>query len=477
MIEDDRILSCKNVSNAIKKRYDLPDKKKEKASENIPSSVSYVLNSLGWDKPKDEIRNRPVSAHVFKKILKDYESSLSMYEELRYIQAKDSQYIDTGHIGTNNTSLSATFELPKGINKIQSISILGARPTASSNMFILQSFGNLNQGFSYFYKTQNIVPGTVVSEGVPYHLNAAYYQWYMDSVRKALFNSSGTLNTEKPLYLFTYNEMGSPAEITDIRFYDCKIYEFDTDASNEMLKRDFVPARRKSDNAVGMLDMVTSIFYENKGTGEFIAGPSIVPNEYIRLEYLSMNGKQYFDTEIVANQNFSARFTIQGDETTGKYAIFGARQYSGSGSTYSKAFGLWVVSGNKFRYDYSTNGTNMTYIKYTQKRDYECNKNLMFSNGHLIILNNTATFTTPYTVLIGATYGNSSDSDSNGVNNYRYSGKLYRFKLYNESVLVGDFVPVIKNGEVGLFETVNQKFHPNLGSGTCTAGPKLWYRG
>lgn len=44
---------------------------------------------------------------------------------------------------------------------------------------------------------------------------------------------------------------------------------------NDVLVRDYIPCRRKSDSSVGMYDLVTNTFFANAGTGEFVAGPEI----------------------------------------------------------------------------------------------------------------------------------------------------------------------------------------------------------
>ena len=53
-----------------------------------------------------------------------------------------------------------------------------------------------------------------------------------------------------------------------IDWYSFKIWKGDT------LLRDFVPCYRKSDNVLGMYDIVEGEFYTNSGTGQFLAGPN-----------------------------------------------------------------------------------------------------------------------------------------------------------------------------------------------------------
>ena len=53
-------------------------------------------------------------------------------------------------------------------------------------------------------------------------------------------------------------------------------------SNNGIIKRDFIPCYRKSDNVAGLYDLVNNTFYTNQGTGNFIVGP-IKENESISL--------------------------------------------------------------------------------------------------------------------------------------------------------------------------------------------------
>ena len=56
----------------------------------------------------------------------------------------------------------------------------------------------------------------------------------------------------------------------------------------------------------------------------------------------------------------------------------------------------------------------------------------------------------------------------------RYDCKIYGIKIYNGNNLVRNFVPVriIDNNEPGLFDTVNNKFYSNMGTGKFEIGEK-----
>ena len=114
-----------------------------------------------------------------------------------------------------------------------------------------------------------------------------------------------------------------------------KIYYFKIYVNN-VLVRNFVPAKRKSDNVLGLYDLVNNAFYTNAGTGTFTAGHivdvSVNPigsgtigietsgnntiltananagyefenwtlDGYTQLEYIQSSGTQYIDTGIIA---------------------------------------------------------------------------------------------------------------------------------------------------------------------------------
>ena len=68
------------------------------------------------------------------------------------------------------------------------------------------------------------------------------------------------------------------------QIFRVKIYDY---LDNGNLIRDFVPAVRDSDGAVGMYDIVNDVFYTNAGTGEFTANDN---NGEIIATYAKVNG-------------------------------------------------------------------------------------------------------------------------------------------------------------------------------------------
>ena len=85
---------------------------------------------------------------------------------------------------------------------------------------------------------------------------------------KASNNLSATFTNPYTLPLFAMSYAGSVRFIPHI---DCERITF---YLNNNIVRNFIPAKRNSDNVVGMYDSITNRFFTNAGTGTFIAGPA-----------------------------------------------------------------------------------------------------------------------------------------------------------------------------------------------------------
>ncbi|MBQ6011811.1 MAG: hypothetical protein IJL23_01695, partial [Alphaproteobacteria bacterium] len=89
---------------------------------------------------------------------------------------------------------------------------------------------------------------------------------WVDGVQIGSYTNITNFTTPYSLVVFGGNT-GSPVGSSGIRIYALSIKE------NDSLKRNFIPARRNSDNVVGMYDTVSKTFFTNAGTGSFVAGP------------------------------------------------------------------------------------------------------------------------------------------------------------------------------------------------------------
>ena len=194
----------------------------------------------------------------------------SEYQQLEYIQNSGKEYIDTGIIPTNNTSVDITYQTDR-INASQYI--IGSRETTNSVI----GYGiNGSQSRSDWSVLLNGTTSTPMYSNVERNSNKWRIQlniengtgtWELTDLDE---NSTTVIDvTNKqviattPLNLFAFHTSNIHPSL---KVYECKIYE------NKTLVRHFVPCYRKEDDEIGMYDLVNNVFYTNDGTGAFLKG-------------------------------------------------------------------------------------------------------------------------------------------------------------------------------------------------------------
>ena len=188
------------------------------------------------------------------------------YTEVEYLQSSGTQYIDTGFIPTNDN-----FKFEIRMLSPNTSAYLGYRSvnsgTATGDM---RWFFNYNDGrvaIRYGNTTENSTLSFDTQTTHKFYFNGS--SLYVDDVNYLTTTKKYATPVYKSFYLFSVNTSGYYS--TDIanfvgRIYYTKIWD------NGILVRNFVPVIRKSDNAVGMYDIVTKQFFENQGTGTFNYG-------------------------------------------------------------------------------------------------------------------------------------------------------------------------------------------------------------
>lgn len=62
-----------------------------------------------------------------------------------------------------------------------------------------------------------------------------------------------------------------------------------------------------------------------------------------------------------------------------------------------------------------------------------------------------------------------ASTNPNNARRYKRSKiTVYWMKIYNDTTneMLHEFLPVAKNGKIGMLDTVTKEFHPNIGTGT-----------
>ena len=213
------------------------------------------------------------------------------YQEVEYIESTGTQYIDTGVAPTNKTNIKLDIEFISGESD-KWIPLIAERTKVSDYSGFSAMFGiwiNSNTKEIALNYVDTDTAGITGTNGDGRHIYSnTENKFYLDNTLIKTLSTSSFTSTIN-LYVFALNE--SIVSSTNIETRNCtaKLYELKIYDDN-ILIRDFVPCYRKSDNEIGLYDLVNNVFYTNAGTGVFTMG-AIIGSEDINLNPVLNNKK------------------------------------------------------------------------------------------------------------------------------------------------------------------------------------------
>lgn len=392
------------------------------------------------------------------------------YYELEYIQSSGTQYIDTEYYPNNNSKIEFT------LNVSNSVWGWGCRNSNATELFYTASFSGDNGRVRFGYNNTNFISQINRTAMVGYDTNFVFN----GNVFSATYNgntlsntfSSGTFTCTYSFYLFALHNYNNGAANFDNggKLKLCKIWE------NNVLVRNFIPAKRKSDGTLGLYDTVTGIFFTNAGSGSFTGGKRVSQDfdydTYYELNYLQSSGTQYIDSGFCDDNGVLYDFKVEFPSLTSNTSIvFGTtsssyRQYLGF-TTSSTILGLGT-------------GSVSPSHSYQSNVPYVCSGS--FKKGQIsVVVNNESVYsatTSPsysnsHTLYIFGTYNHNNNTVTN-----KSTEKLYYLNLYDTNgVLERGLIPAERksDGVLGYFDTVYGVFYTNIGSGTFISGGRIQY--
>ena len=199
------------------------------------------------------------------------------YQRLEYIESTGSQYINTGYLHNKDTKVLIRVEFTKVTGYSNGYCVFyGARSSDRKT----QLGGWLHNG-KFMEACDDSASDTSLAAtvGTIYDAELAKTGSYgVSNLATGAYTTLGSGNgfatspiqngTPQTDYIFAIHQDGYTAWWCNMKCYGCKVWEGTT------LVRDFVPVRRMEDDVLGMWDNVESKFYENSGSGKFLAGPA-----------------------------------------------------------------------------------------------------------------------------------------------------------------------------------------------------------
>ena len=186
--------------------------------------------------------------------------------------------------------------------------------------------------------------------------------------------------------------------------------------------------------------------------------PGRLPEGYTELEYIESTGTQYIDTGFKPTGNSRVVCDIQLSGT-------GAWLYGARHTATDRTF-MTVAMTDNYRSDYNNSYSLNIPYDMTDRVTIDKNKGSM-TIGTQTVSYEDADFSCAYNLYIFA--GNSAGAPSTFS-----SMKLFYCKVYDNDLLIRDYIPCQgPSGDIGLYDTENNQFYENAGTGTFTAGPEI----
>lgn len=255
------------------------------------------------------------------------------YTQLEYLGATGTQYLKLGVNDSNpNLEIETTFS-DIGGSGYRYIVGCWSNDNDQNTVVYINSSNQIGAWVCHSYAGSAMVTSDITEKHTVKVNKDAYY---LDGYLIASLSPTGTERTGAELYAFKRNGAGGTSpqttsitgKIHNISFKD-----------NGVLIRNFIPARRNSDNELGLYDTITDTFLTNAGTGTFTAGPDLkplptyplaitcnngtikvrntdqIPDEYIRVASITgttpESGSVYIDTNIGYSANLKIDCTVK----------------------------------------------------------------------------------------------------------------------------------------------------------------------
>lgn len=234
------------------------------------------------------------------------------YQEVEYIESTGTQYIDTGVAPTNKTNIKLDIDFISGESD-KWIPLIAERTKISTYSGWTAMFGiwinssTKEIALNYVTEDTGAITGTN-GDGRHIYSNTENKFYLDNTLIKTLSTSSFT--SALNLYIFALNELIVGSTNIETRNCTAKLYELKI-YDDSTLIRDFVPCYRKSDNEVGLYDLVNNQFYTNTGTGVFLMGEAVGTADANLMPMIGNKKvlKRYIGENLVYQKKLDTEFT------------------------------------------------------------------------------------------------------------------------------------------------------------------------
>ena len=220
----------------------------------------------------------------------------SEYQKLDYIEGNGTQYIDSLFNPTNGFKINICFELTDLSSRSTIFGLNGSDKECffridNANIYSFWANTKGSSGYSY-------ANGFEINK--KYKVECCFNtQSYLKINNEVLVNLTNSLSfIDHTIPILGEYTVGGILYKAKAKLYSCKIYDLDYN-----IVRDFIPCYKKSDNVIGLYDLINNQFYTNAGTGTFLKGNNV--SNSISCKIAGGNSDIYYNyNQICRNGNF-----------------------------------------------------------------------------------------------------------------------------------------------------------------------------
>lgn len=189
----------------------------------------------------------------------------SDYQQVDYVQSSGTQYIDTVATGVNGVKLKMQIVGTPADGD----SYFGAITSNTSNRYDIVYYGGLYFGCGSGDDSAVLVDitPTDINEELIIEQGVASSDLKVNGTVIKTF-APFTNSCSHTIKLFARHNATTGVVKGSVKIFECKLYK------DQTLVRNMIPCYRKSDNVIGMYDVMNSQFYTNAGSGTFTCYPA-----------------------------------------------------------------------------------------------------------------------------------------------------------------------------------------------------------
>ncbi len=385
-----------------------------------------------------------------------------------YVRTDGSNYIITDYypscVAGAMTVIDVDFQLDSTSNVRQPR--IFAVHTKSETALSMALYVNNSKNFAFSCKDGDISGTVLAAADTARHRftynaktgEAVLYNADDSVLKRATINQTGSTKANEPLRIFCQASWMSDTKAQG-RLYGLKIGEADASGNIEE-KHDFSPVVR--DGVPGILDSLTGKFFSASGPAALTSGgdiESVASGD----AYLESDGIAYINTGYLPTQKtrIVADFSMVETNNVTQPRICGS-----NGLRYT----LYINSKGFFAYnafDYAAGLTNkVAGYQWSTDVGRDIGVRHVFSVDKA---GNQAAFYTGSATNYSATMATTLETEKATGALYVFNGadwsqlskiRLYRLNIYEDGALERSYVPYVKNGTLGLYDTTGGNFHP-----------------